>query len=655
MYKLKNHNRIYNISKVVLCFMAFLFFVSLSYSFEVVPLNFLSNWVDKVEKNIEINGAKWKAVMKDLYNESLEKAQLLEVNPILESVKKTTRALNDNYLCNLKDDDLINILYRENKDFKKNIKNLSLWVSSSEKADMINSCSKLMWCVLSSDDSKKIKESLSYCSLIVNDYYLEQYKNSYNLSSLSKWNEWYEAYWNNSLEDSNYDILYDIYILSKILFDSPEEPTEVLFYDLPDISAAYESPAVEVDVEKDLYNPYYVATVRTWDSAWSETSWSMSWISNPSWHIEISWDIGQDIQEFVEVVTYEVEWKEWSEFLWNDCVDGFEIEWIEWYSYTGAITWYVSWETLTAPEYVDLLRDRIGSLSCNNNWRCEIRESSTCSDCLPLPWEEPNPEGSGNGSEGEQEESWTDKAKKCFKSCDNIPCTATSCDRLACYAKCVCYSYDSDLYNPLENVWLSSAFKLEICAVPVLDSKVATTKKVSNLEMVINELYNVIWNLRNSGELQTNKKTREFMDAWFQNNDFSKQLSFMVDAYTRLVESKWSEKQEIDNQKELNTVMMEAILWFETSQNPSWWARNKYVVKWWPIQEWTLIDTTKTDIWFYSNVDLMSLQSALQSEHLSDMDSEVSEFLQSNLNFWFAIKNSFESLRDTAKTLANKK
>jgi hypothetical protein len=46
-----------------------------------------------------------------------------------------------------------------------------------------------------------------------------------------------------------------------------------------------------------------------------------------------------------------------------------------------------------------------------------------------------------------------------------------------------------------------------------LDSKVATTKKVSNLETVVNELYNVIWNLRNSGELQINKKTREFMDA----------------------------------------------------------------------------------------------------------------------------------------------
>ena len=64
--------------------------------------------------------------MKDLYNESLEKVQLWEVNPMIEAVKKTTKALNDNYLCNLKDDDLVNILYRENNEFKKNIKNLSL-------------------------------------------------------------------------------------------------------------------------------------------------------------------------------------------------------------------------------------------------------------------------------------------------------------------------------------------------------------------------------------------------------------------------------------------------------------------------------------------------------------------------------------------------
>lgn len=610
--------------------------------------------MDKVEKNIEINGAKWKAVMKDLYNESLEKAQLLEVNPMIEAVKKTTKALNDNYLCNLKDDDLINILYRENKEFKKNIKNLSLWVSSPKKTDMINSCSKLMWCVLSSDDSRKIKDSLSYCSLIVNDYYLEQYSNSYNLSSLSKWNEWYESYWNNSLEDSNYDILYDVYILSKILFESPEEPTEVLFYDLPDISAMYEEPEPEVDVDKDLYSPYYVATVRPWNGSWSQNSGSMSWGWDFSWS-NVSWHWDEYFQEFVEEVTYEVEWKEWSDFLWNDCVDGFEIEWYWWYTYTGVITWYVSWVVWTPSEYIEYVVDNIGGLSCNNNWRCERWESSTCPDCFPEPWEDPGSGGTVNESGDDQEMAWSENEKKCFESCNNVPCTATSCDRLACYAKCVCISYSSDLYDPLKIKWLSSAFKLEFCAVPVLDSKVATTKKVSNLEMVISELYNVIRNLRNSWELQIDKKTKEYMDAWFQNNDFSKQLSFTIDAYNKAPESKWSEKQEMDDQKNLNTTMMESILWFETSPDPSGFWRNKYLIKWWAIQEWTLVDTTAQNNESYEAIDLTKLEAALQSEHVSDMDREVSEFLESNLNFWFTVKDSFESLRDTAKTLAQKK
>jgi hypothetical protein len=108
---------------------------------------------------------------------------------MIDAVKKTTKSLNDEFLCNLKDDDLINILYRENNEFKKNIKNLSLDVSSPRKIDMVNSCSKLMGCVLTSSDSRKIMDSLSYCSLIVNNYYLDQYSNSYNLSSLSKGNE----------------------------------------------------------------------------------------------------------------------------------------------------------------------------------------------------------------------------------------------------------------------------------------------------------------------------------------------------------------------------------------------------------------------------------------------------------------------------------
>jgi hypothetical protein len=45
-----------------------------------------------------------------------------------------------------------------------------------------------------------------------------------------------DKYWNTSLKDSPYDIMYDISAVSKVLFESIQEPVEVLFYHLPEFS-----------------------------------------------------------------------------------------------------------------------------------------------------------------------------------------------------------------------------------------------------------------------------------------------------------------------------------------------------------------------------------------------------------------------------------
>jgi hypothetical protein len=37
------------------------------------------------------------------------------------------------------------------------------------------------------------------------------------------------------LEDSSYDILNDVYTIARILFETPEEPNEVLFYSMPNL------------------------------------------------------------------------------------------------------------------------------------------------------------------------------------------------------------------------------------------------------------------------------------------------------------------------------------------------------------------------------------------------------------------------------------
>ncbi|GHV25682.1 hypothetical protein FACS1894176_04800 [Bacteroidia bacterium] len=42
-----------------------------------------------------------------------------------------------------------------------------------------------------------------------------------------------DKYWNNSLEDSPFDLLYDMSAISKILFESVQEPYQLAFYHLP--------------------------------------------------------------------------------------------------------------------------------------------------------------------------------------------------------------------------------------------------------------------------------------------------------------------------------------------------------------------------------------------------------------------------------------
>jgi len=45
-----------------------------------------------------------------------------------------------------------------------------------------------------------------------------------------------DKYWNASLEDSPYDILYDIQMISKLFFEEVQNPYQVTFYQMPDFN-----------------------------------------------------------------------------------------------------------------------------------------------------------------------------------------------------------------------------------------------------------------------------------------------------------------------------------------------------------------------------------------------------------------------------------
>ena len=238
---------------------------------------------------------------------------------------------------------------------------------------------------------------------------------------------------------------------------------------------------------------------------------------------------------------------------------------------------------------------------------------------------------------------------------------------LACYTQCLCFSYESPSIEPqnvswflVNNVvtpWLPSALKIKFCLQPVQDGTVTTSKKTYNLETIINEIYTVIQNLRNSWQLMLNKKTKEYLDAGFQKNDFSKQISFSIDSFSKVPESKKSEKQEKEDQVNLNISLMENILWFEQDPTVESAWRDKYVIKWWK-QAWWSISTSQSDTQvstISSYIDQSAFVSSLQSEHLTDMWFQLSEFLYGNLNFWMSVKDSFVSINNVAKALLDKK
>lgn len=654
MLRLKKNNIFKIIIKLTHCFIAIFFFIDISFAWELswTPLNSLNKRVDSTKKDIELNSAQWKAIVKDLYTNSLKQVELLKINPMFNSVKSTTKSLNNSYLCNIKDDDTINILYKSNDSFRKELKNITSSFERPDKWDMVSSCDKLMSCVLKSNNGKTIVDSLSYCQLLVNDYYLNEYKNSYNLWSLTEGNKWLDAFRNKSLSDSSYDILNDVYVLAKILFDSAEEPNDVLFYDMPNIWSPIENmfdPYSSVVV--DRYSPYYLPSGDSWwnsNPSWGSNQWGDDWNEwEWEWWPQVEWEVDYEIIEFTQTITHEVEWKEWYEFLWNDCIDWFYIEWYDGYTYEEVITW----TTMTPREAAQALNDSINEMDCEYDEQCDPNSWWDSN-----PPEDPDWQNNPGWTSGDDQLFDDPQVQTCFSSCNSIPCNAQNCDRLACYAKCLCLTYESPFFDPVSNPWLGPVFKLKFCIQPVQEHKILTSQKVYTLESTINSLNIIIQDLRNGWQLMLNKKTRELMDAWLQNNKFSEQLSLSIDWFEKAPELRWSEKQEKENQINFNTAAMESILWFEKQETSNWNWRNKYIIKWWTIEDGALAtNESQAENPSLEEGDNNEIISTLKNSHLDNMWSEVSEFLQGNLDFWQWFKDAMKSIKKTAESLLNKK
>jgi len=93
-----------------------------------------------------------------------------------------------------------------------------------------------------------------------------------------------------------------------------------------------------------------------------------------------------------------------------------------------------------------------------------------------------------------------------------------------------------------------------------MEHNLTTNKSVYNITAIFIEIYNVLQNLRNSGQMMENVKTKEFLDSSLKENDFGQQLSFSINSATKPVFGQVSEFTLDEEQKDLNTSWMEDLL-----------------------------------------------------------------------------------------------
>ncbi len=659
MYRLQNRYKNIFVALFNVLFVLFCFFGS-SFAFEVPLWDMLDRFYENAERNLETNSLNGKAIVEDIYDKSLSVVQNNQVLPMMDAMDKTVSYINQEKACQIDKLDVINVLYFSSDSLRKNIKTNLNDFEKPSRSDMWASCNKINICVYD-PVWWVLKNSVTLnqeCQRYVKWIYLDFFVNEYYMYSVDEWNKWSNLFYNLSLDDSSYDILNDVYVLSKILFQDVEKPQEIYFYKMPDVNynSIYQPPEISMDI--DWFSPYNNFTA-SWSGQDLVDTWTQSedlmQESNMSWDENLDEISDPEIQDFVESINSNTYSNPDSVVFGNQCVEANEFLW-----FSGTIESVDTWNSLSPEEYLDTIISDVAELSCNKDGQCQVWESSDCSDCI---------NSSSGSTDIEEIEQLLNQAEQnqddidpndpvlwCFQKCQHVTCNPTNCEKLTCYAKCACKTYESPVFDPSTFPGLTSAFKLKFCIVPVMENNIVDDKIVYNIASVFTEIYNVLQNLRNSGQMAVNVKTKEFLDSSLKKNNFADQLSFSINSTKKPVFSQESELTQTEEQIEFNTSLMKNILWFGKDLNLET-EQNKYVVMDDPCSygdEWSVKSDCQQKR--SSAVEMIpDLEEGLKNAKVVLLDAEFEKFLSMNVDFWYQVSSMFEQFEDTAKNLNNKR
>ncbi len=698
MFKMQIHN-IGIISISIILTIIFTFpGVTNSFDFNIDVSKPAYHFKDKLDEKVDnflhddpMHKLAWEKVMINLFDTAVATVQSSISTSVQQTLRDMTTFINEKYLCDLHQNEISTILYFSNYHFRSSMEEIILWgkdlwdnISPTHKK---NACRKFITC--QSPQSKELwdynisTKAVRSCEKEISNIYATLYKNNYANATLTLETQWSELFWNNNLEDSSYDLMSDIQQINKLLFTDSIEPASLVFYTSPRV------PIPNLVWKKDTKNTQNTQknTGQATDNnnAWKNTSWK--WTPPRNWFNMFREDTIQKKQEQKQKqeqnnkIKDKQKQQKWNQLpslstsqdnknfdfslytndnsiLWNNCETDKDNN--NTTNNQQAIpndrplsekiaTIVPEYTTFSQQkqekilkeisDYADKMSKSITQWQCNHNGVCESNEDKkSCSDCIKRSWTSPL---TGQNIDLQN----TTEIKSCIKACDNYPLYS---DKAVCILQCSCWVYESDFWKDIE--WLSPIFKVKFCMVPPQPNITPKRVKAYSIETIITRIRDTLRSLKNSGQLNIQTKTKEFIDTSNADLDIWWTAAFTFSLDSKDTTSKISQR----TKKELAKASAHSInLWsYGVSPDPqNDLQKNKYLVMANPAEikakergyhsskeKEHLIDTRMQRK--PTNIDQDQLITIKVQELNSIKLQELNSFLDYNLKFWIATKKA---------------
>lgn len=677
------------------------------------PSSALQQLYNKVATENPLEDIGGKASVSNLFDKALQDAKNTEFTQNFQNLQSLTQYVQswwDGSCSQVTQDDIFAVLYSSSSDFRilyreglppnqraKTLYNLSA----------VQACQKIVICS-TNQDPVTYRHTLarqSSCEDQMQVRYAQYNSIASTMNAFSARTIDENIFQNGTIEDSDYDIVYDIARIGDLFFVWFTPPVQTIFYQFPWNISTTNVPSPSANNFNNNIGPWdFVSSMLTNNIQQAQENDTWTSQEEEDWEDELQAEVEQGLEDG---------WEWWS-IIWTDiisfidttnqsptpvdnpsnptqtipgnmCIVPLTIEPLEgqpqedvvtqeeFEIYDEILTEYA--DTIFAADRVDgLLRD--GALQAwwwdddDDDATTDLQQTAnTISSMIDAALWLDEPAGQCQAECADL--SWWAKMacqaecniNSCQSECSGLP----PFDQTMCQLQCLCNEVETGpmTNNRWDEVVPAGAFSIRFCQVPAQPIQIRKWAPVFSIEDIVTEVRSILDAMRRGGKLFKRVRTEEFLDLGLKKNDFGEMFVFNLQiatkpTYDNSPAASYAKQLEAKNKTNQITILSR----YEDPTIPQ--ERNKYLVIASPAEQAARVEWL-IDPWAFATQQQANIQASAmptyawqellkltQLEKNAIIHESIAIFLQNNLTFRQTVETYLLDIQGTSQALKNK-